>query len=223
MGLSDPGRMCGPVDKSGNCQATWRPRPMARTSGDYVTGTWVIDPQRSAVKFSISHLIAMKVPGVFTEFDGEIVTRPDVTESSVQASVQVRSMDTFNARRDEGTLAKDPFDAENHPAITYTSTVITPSDNGVRIGGSLTIRGVTRPEVLAVSQIRFERDANGRHDVQLRATGQVNRQDFGVRFAVPLDRQGVLAGNRVDIELEVTARLLDEHDDDRVSGKTGGN
>ncbi|AMO06487.1 MULTISPECIES: YceI family protein [Mycobacteriaceae] len=195
---------------------------MARVSGDYVTGTWVIDPQRSAVRFWIRHLIAKKVLGVFTEFDGQMATRPDVTKSSVQASVQVRSMDTFNAGRDEGTLAKDPFDAENHPAITYTSTAITPGDSGFRIDGSLTIRGVTRPVGLAVTQIRFERDADGRHDVHLRATGQVNRQDFGVRFAVPLDRQGVLAGNRVDIELDVTARLLDAHDDDLQSERVGG-
>lgn len=196
---------------------------MARVSADYVTGTWVIDPQQSAMRFWIRHLIAKKVLGVFTEFDGQMVTRPDVTKSSVQASVQVRSMDTFNAGRDRGTLAKDPFDAENHPAITYTSTAITPGDSGFRIDGSLTIRGVTRPVVLAVTQTRFERDASGRHDVHFRATGQVNRQDFGVRFAVPLDRQGVLAGNRVDIELDVTARLLDAHDDDLVSGKVGGN
>ena len=195
---------------------------MAPISDDYVTGTWVIDPHRSAVRFSISHLIFMTVPGVFTEFDGRIVIRPDVIESSVKASVQVRSMNTHNARRDEGTLAKDPFDAENYPAITYTSTSITPSDADVRVDGSLTIRGVTRPVALRVNQIRFARDVNGRHDVHFCATGQVNRQVFGVRFGVPLDRQGVLAGNRVDVELDVTARLLDGHGDDVVSENDGG-
>ncbi|WP_328294041.1 YceI family protein [Kineococcus sp. NBC_00420] len=194
---------------------------MAQASGKYVTGTWIIDPQHSTVKFSIRHLITKKVPDVFTEFDGRIVTRPDVTRSSVQASIQVRSMNTFDTRRDDGTRSKDPFDAENHPAITYTSTAITPSNDDVRIHGSLTMRGVTRPVVLEVTQIRFERDAEGRHDVRFRATGQVNRQDFGVRFGVPLDRQGVLAGNRVDIELGVTARLLDDQDDELVT-RAGG-
>jgi polyisoprenoid-binding protein YceI len=195
---------------------------MTRTMNDYVVGTWVIDPQHSAVKFSISHMIVMTVPGEFTEFDGRIVTRPDVTESSVEASVQVRSMDTHNARRDEGTLAKDPFDAQNHSAITYTSTAIRPSDSDVRVDGMLTIRGATRPVVLTVTQLRFERNADGRHDVRFRATGQVNRQDFGVRFGVPLDRQGVLAGNRISIELDITARLLADHDDDAVTEILGG-
>lgn len=194
---------------------------MTQVSGDYMTGTWVIDPQRSAVKFSISHLIAKKVHGVFTEFDGQLVTRPDVTESSVQANVQVRSMSTFNSRRDEGTLAKDPFDAKSHPSITYTSTAIEPSGNEIRVHGSLTVRGVTRPVVLAVTQLRFERDANVRYNVRFRASGQVNRQDFGVRFPVPLDRQGVLAGNRIDIELDVTAGLLDDHDHDLLPGNRG--
>ncbi|MEW1960403.1 YceI family protein [Kineococcus sp. NPDC059986] len=199
---------------------------MAQAPSKYVTGTWIIDPQHSTVKFSIRHLITKKVPGVFTEFDGRIVTRPDVTTSSVQASIQVRSMDTFDARRDDGTRSKDPFDAENHPAITFTSTAITPNantpSNDVRIHGSLTMRGVTHPVVLEVTQVRFERDAEGRHDVRFRATGQVNRQDFGVRFGVPLDRQGVLAGNRVDIELGVTARLLDDQGDEFLSGRAGG-
>ena len=195
---------------------------MAPISDDYVMGTWVIDPHRSAVRFSISHLIFMTVQGVFTEFDGRIVIRPDVIESSVKAGVQVRSMNTHNARRDEGTLAKDPFDAENHPAITYTSTAIKPSHKDVRVDGALTIRGITRPVVLAVNQIRFELNTDGHHDVRFQATGQVNRQDFGVRFGVPLDRQGVLAGNRIDIELDVTARLLDGHGDDVVSENDGG-
>lgn len=195
---------------------------MAQASGKYVTGTWIIDPQHSTVKFSIRHLITKKVPGVFTEFDGRIVTRPDVTTSSVQASIQVRSMDTFDARRDDGTRSKDPFDAENHPAITFTSTAIAPNHDDARIHGSLTMRGVTRPVVLEVTQIRFERDATGRHDVRFRATTQVNRQDFGVRFGVPLDRHGVLAGNRIDIELGVTARLLDDQGDELLSGRAGG-
>lgn len=194
---------------------------MTRTLDDYVVGTWVIDPQSSAVKFSISHLVVMTVPGEFTEFDGRIVTRPDATETSVEASVQVSSMDTHNPRRDEGTLAKDPFDARNHPAISYTSTAITPRDSDVRVDGILTIRGVTRPVVLTAAQLRFERDADGRHDVRFRATGQVNRQHFGVRFGVPLDRQGVLAGNRISIELDITARLLHDHDDDAVTETAG--
>ncbi|MBY4131127.1 YceI family protein [Rhodococcus fascians] len=193
---------------------------MARIFDDYVAGTWVIDPQQSVVKFSISHMIVMKVPGVFSEFDGQIVTRPDVSGSSAQASVQVRSMDTHNPRRDEGTLAKDPFDADNYPAITYTSTGITPSDNEIRVDGTLSIRGVIRPIALSVNKIQFERDANGRRELQFRAAGAVNRQDFGVRFGVPLDRHGVLAGNRVVIELEVTARLLD---DNVVPTEAGGN
>lgn len=187
---------------------------MARVLDDHVTGTWVVDPQRSAVTFSIRHLAVRRVPGVFTGLEGQIVTRPDVTESSVRASVPVRSMDTGHARRDEGTRAKDPFDAAAHPAITFTSTAVTPSDDALRVDGALTVRGVTRPVVLAATQLRFERDADGGHELSFRATGQVDRQDFGVRFAVPLDRQGFLAGNRVDVALDVVARLLDEDSDD---------
>ena len=36
-------------------------------------------------------------------------------------------------------------------------------------------------------------------------TGTINRQTFGVRLPVPLDRRGVLAGNVIGIELLIEA------------------
>jgi polyisoprenoid-binding protein YceI len=41
-----------------------------------------------------------------------------MTRSSVSAQIDLDSLDTGDAGRDKGTLAKDPFDIEHHPAMT---------------------------------------------------------------------------------------------------------
>jgi polyisoprenoid-binding protein YceI len=75
-------------------------------------------------------------------------------------------MDTGDPRRDRGTFAKDPFDIDHHPVMTYRSTAVTSDDAAWRLDGELTVRGVTRAVALQVQPPRFFRDESGQHRVQ---------------------------------------------------------
>jgi polyisoprenoid-binding protein YceI len=174
---------------------------------DYLPGTWTIDPAHSTVSFRVRHLLVHQVRGTFGVFSGRIVTGERPESSSAAATVEMVSMDTGDSRRDRGTFVKDPFDIADHPVMTYRSTAVTSGDEAWRGDGELTVRGVTRAVALQVQPPRFFRDASGQHRACFTATGRINRQAFGVRFPIPLDRFGVLAGNTITIELIIEAAL----------------
>ncbi|WP_445189239.1 YceI family protein [Pseudonocardia sp. Cha107L01] len=174
---------------------------------DYLPGTWTIDPAHSTVSFLVRHLLVHQVRGTFSAFSGRIVTgeRPD--SSSATGNVEMASMDTGDPRRDRGTFAKDPFDIAHHPVMTYRSTAVSSDDEAWRLDGELTVRGVTRAVALQVQPPRFFRDESGQHRVRFTVTGRIDRQAFGVRFPIPLDRFGVLAGNTIALDLVIEAAL----------------
>ena len=97
----------------------------------YVSGTWDIDPVHSDVSFTVRHMMVSKVRGRFGTFSGEIVTGPDLTASSVTATIEADSIQTGNEQRDGHIRSADFFDVENHPRWTFRST-------GVRAGFSAT-------------------------------------------------------------------------------------
>jgi polyisoprenoid-binding protein YceI len=171
----------------------------------YVAGTWTIDPGQSTVAFTIRHLLVHKVRGTFGAFTGQIVTGNEVTRSSVSAEIDLDSLDTGDTGRDKGTLAKDPFDIAHHPVMTYRSSGLAPDGQAWQLDGELTLRGVTHNVSLRVQQHEFTSGTTGERRARFFATGKINRQTFGVRLPVPLDRRGILAGNAIGIDLLIEA------------------
>ena len=58
----------------------------------YVAGTWSIDPVHSEVSFVVRHMMVSKVRGRFDKFEGTIVTAADPLQSSVNATVDLSSV-----------------------------------------------------------------------------------------------------------------------------------
>src|SRR5262245_63961978 len=67
----------------------------------YVSGRWVIDPVHSDISFVVRHLMVSRVRGRFVRFSGEIVTGADPSASTVAVEIDMESIDTGNADRDD--------------------------------------------------------------------------------------------------------------------------
>ena len=73
--------------------------------------TYNIDPVHSSVGFSIRHVFS-KIPGSFTKFSGTLVVdRADLEKSSVEAVIEIKSLDTRSAKRDADVQGADYFDS----------------------------------------------------------------------------------------------------------------
>jgi polyisoprenoid-binding protein YceI len=173
----------------------------------YLAGTWDIDPVHSDVSFTVRHLMVSKVRGRFATFTGEIVTGEDVTDSSVNVSIDPASIDTGNNQRDGHLRSTDFFDVEHYPMWTFRSTGVRPDGDGFVVDGELTIKGVTRAIPLAVDLNGVGPDSVGVTRAGFSAWTTIDRNDFGVDLKMPLDGGGVVVGDKVEISLEIEAVL----------------
>ena len=174
---------------------------------NYIAGTWEVDPVHSDVSFTVRHMMVSKVRGRFGGFTGEMVTGEDITTSSVRAEIDATSIDTGNEQRDGHVRSADFFDVENHPTWTYTSTGVRTDGDDLVIDGELTIKGVTRSVPLALEVNGFGPDAFGGTRAGFTGTTTINRSDFGVDIAMPLDGGGVVVSEKVQISIEIEGVL----------------
>jgi polyisoprenoid-binding protein YceI len=178
-----------------------------RTIPGYLAGTWTIDPVHSEVGFSVRHMMVSKVRGKFGKFSGEIVTAEDVLGSAVTAEIDLSSIDTGNEQRDGHLRSLDFFDVENHPLMTYRSTGVRQDGEDYVLDGELTLKGVTRSVPLRLTVNGFGPDAYGGTRAGFTATGEINRQDFGVTWNAAIETGGVAVSDKVAIHLETEAVL----------------
>ena len=171
-----------------------------------LTGTWAVDPTHSSVEFSVKHLGIATVKGVFREFAGTLEIGEDLAASRASGTVQVASVDTNEAQRDEHLRSPDFFDVATYPELTFASTAIRPVDEDVfEIDGELTLHGVTKPMTLTAEVQGFEQDPWGNQRVGLEVTGQLQRSDYGMTFNQALGSGNVLVSDKVKLSLDISA------------------
>jgi polyisoprenoid-binding protein YceI len=169
-------------------------------------GTYVIDTSHSSIDFVARHLGLSKVRGRFTNFSGDIQIADTPEESSVEVDVDVNSVDTADAKRDDHLRSPDFFHVEEHPGLTFKSTSVTPIDGRTwEVGGLLTIRGVTRPVVLETEFEGGENSPFGDQRIGFSASTEINREDWDMGFNAVLESGGLLVGKKIKVDLNVEA------------------
>lgn len=168
---------------------------------------WQIDPKHTLVEFAATYLAFTTVKGHFEGVSGTIRSDDaDPARSSVEVEIDAASLTTGEGRRDTHLRSADFLDVERHPTITFASTQVEPVAAGRwRVHGDLTIRGTTRPVVLATELKGRGRNPEGYEVAGLAARTEISRRDFGLTWNQALETGGVLVGDAVAIQLEVQA------------------
>ncbi len=165
-----------------------------------------IDPAHSTAQFVVRHMMITNVRGAFRNVKGTVVYDPDdVTQSSVETTIDAASIGTRDDQRDAHLRSADFFDVEHYPVLTFKSKSVRRTDGELTVTGDLTIRGVTREVVLEVEQPSPEsKDPFGNVRVGVSARTKIKRSDFGLTWNAALETGGVLVGDDVKIELELS-------------------
>jgi polyisoprenoid-binding protein YceI len=171
-----------------------------------LTGDYTIDPTHSRFGFVARHAMVTKVRGAFNDFEARVhLDGEDPTRSSGRVVIQAASVDTRNADRDAHLRSNDFFAMEQFPTITFESTAVEHLGGGdYRVTGDLTIKDVTRPVVVDVEFTGTSKDPYGNTRVGLEGDVTVNRKDWGVSFNAALETGGVLIGEKVTLEIELS-------------------
>jgi polyisoprenoid-binding protein YceI len=166
---------------------------------DLKPGTWTVDASHSEVGFVARHLMVSKVRGQFKDFSAVVTVAQPFEHSTVEATVQMASIDTNSADRDTHVKSGDFFDVENNPVMTFTSTKVT--DDALE--GLLTIKGTTKPVSFDLDFGGVSADPWGGTRAGFEATAEINRKDFDLSWNVAIEGGGVLVGEKVKIILDV--------------------
>lgn len=170
--------------------------------------TYKIDPAHSSAQFSVRHMMISNVRGNFGNVTGTIEYDPDQpANSSIDAVIDAKTINTQDSKRDEHLKSPDFLHVEQHPTITFKSTKVTPAGKGEwKVSGNLTIHGTTKEVVLDVEGPTPEtKDPYGNMRVGASAKTKIKRSDFDVKFNMPLEAGGVVIGDEVKIDLEISA------------------
>lgn len=167
---------------------------------------WTIDSAHSHVGFAVKHMMISNVNGSFSKVTGKVVyDGKDLSKASLEANVDVNSINTNEPKRDEHLKNKDFFDAAKYPSITFKSKSIKGNAKSkFKITGDLTMHGVTKSVTLDADPLsQVIKDPSGKERMAATAKTVVNRKDFGMSFDKNMDNGGAMVGDNVTITLEV--------------------
>ena len=165
-----------------------------------LTGDYVLDTARTRIGFVARHAMATRVPGEFDEFEGSAqLDGHDPSRSRVELTIEARSIQTRNRRRDQQLRSKF-LDADNYPTITFTSTGVVQVDRtNFKVTGDLTIRGLTRPVTVDFVLTGTEHDRSDHGRINFHGSVTINRKDWGVHWSVA----GPLVSAKVLLAIDV--------------------
>lgn len=169
------------------------------------TTKWSLDPTHSELGFKIKHLMITNVSGNFNKFEVMAETlSDDFNDAKVTVDIEVDSINTNNAQRDEHLRNADFFEAEKFPNITFRSTKIEKvDDENYNITGNLTIKETTKSVNLAAEYSGVTRDSWGNIKAGFSLNGKINRKDFGISYNATMETGGVMLGEELKINGEI--------------------
>lgn len=176
----------------------------ALTAEATLAETYVVDASHSSVDFSIRHLVG-RTKGRFGDFSGTIsydAAKPDA--ASFSGTIQVKSIDTGNERRDGHLKNADFFEAETYPTITFESTEATSAgENTLNVKGKLTMHGTTKEVSLPIEILGTGiNPRSGKAQIGLETNFSILCSDYGVNS---WERFSAVLGDEVKIQVLIEA------------------
>ncbi|MHB1444518.1 MAG: YceI family protein [Acidimicrobiales bacterium] len=177
------------------------------TVEESLTGTYSLDPTHTRLGFVARHAMVTKVRGQFNQFSGVLnIDAEDPSKSTAEVSIDVASVTTGNEDRDNHLRTNDFFDVPNFPTWTFKSTSAEKvGEDTYRITGDLTIKDTTKPISIDFEHTGAAKDPWGNTRIGFEGRATVNRKDWGIGWNVALEAGGVLVGEKVTLEVDVSA------------------
>ena len=162
---------------------------------------YALDAAHSNLSFQVRHF-ASSVTGKFSDLSGTVIfSRAQPERSSVEATIQVQSVDTGIKDRDRHLLSAEFFDVQKFPAITFKSTSVDRTgERTADVHGNLTMHGTTRPVLLHVEWLP---ESNGASDsLHWKVTSSLKRKSFGLSWNALIEASQAV-GDDISIRMNI--------------------
>ncbi|MES2579814.1 MAG: YceI family protein [Pseudomonadota bacterium] len=161
--------------------------------------TYKIDNSHSFANWSIRH-VASKTSGTFSDVTGKIIIdRDNLANSSVDAKINVLSVNSSLAKRDEHIKKAEYLDAAKFGEMTFVSKKVEAKSatEGV-MTGVLTLHGVSKEMTFPFKVLGFGSDPWGGYRSGFEAHTSLKASDFGFSWGT---KQNASVGDDIEITL----------------------
>jgi polyisoprenoid-binding protein YceI len=165
---------------------------------------WSLDKGHSKIGFTVSHHMISEVDGYFRTFTANLTSsKEDFSDAVFELTAETSSINSENEMRDKDLRSDGFFDVAKYPTLKFKSTAFRKiSGNKYSLEGNLTIKGITKPITMEVTLLGPEpHPRTNKPAIGIKATGKINRKDFGVGE----DLMEMMVGN--EVELRVTGEF----------------
>jgi polyisoprenoid-binding protein YceI len=172
---------------------------------------WRIDTERSTLRFRIHHAVLRELEGQFDCWGGMVLVDPDPARCSVRIWIDLSSIDTGSARRDNFILATELFDLIAEPALVFDSQRIEflEADRGVVVGW-LALNSFRKQIAVSVERAPTRALPSGSKRLGFIARASIERRALGLRR--PRHARDWLSDRAVGDIIEIAATVELAHD-----------
>jgi polyisoprenoid-binding protein YceI len=145
-----------------------------------------IDNTHSFIIFAVKHFDIGYAYGRFNQCSGEF-TLDDTTpaNNSFSLKIDAKSVDTNSADRDKHLRGPDFFDVEQFPEITFTSTAVEKTEDGLKVTGNMTLHGQTKEMTMPLTLVGRGKNPFGKTCAGFLTKFRLKRSEFGMDAMLP--------------------------------------
>ena len=162
-------------------------------------GDWMADPAACSVAFAVQNFAVRTVTGQIPLLSAVVHVGQVGGPASVRAELDARGIRTGHLRRDSDLRGRRFLATDRWPVIRFEANLIEPAPEGWTVSGTLTVKDTRCPVRLEVAS--FIIPADGPAQLDLRATGQLDRRSAGVTAG-----PAFLIGHQITLSLAVRLR-----------------
>ena len=172
--------------------------------------TYTVDAFHSSVNFTIKHMMITKVNGTFDSFSAQIEAEEIETlkNAAIRFDLDVASVNTRDASRDNHLISADFFDADRFPKMSFVQTSIEKVNKQFLLHGDLTIKEVTKPVTFTVTYTGHVKSPWQAETYGFSCTTTINRKAFGLTYNAAIETGGLLIDELVTINVELQLNML---------------
>lgn len=158
-----------------------------------------IDNAHSFANWTIRH-VASKASGTFSDVTGKLMLdKANLANSSVEAKINVFSVNSSNPKRDEHIKKDEYLDAAKFGEMTFVSTkVVANNATEGTLTGNFTLHGVTKTISFPFKVLGFGSDPWGGYRTGIEAHTLIKASDYGFGWA---SKAGAPVGDDIEVTL----------------------